>query len=60
MMKLMIEKRRNFIEENETRVNYEYENGTEVEGKEGNIKTDYESNTIAKNDDNHNAICEGK
>ena len=54
------EKRRNLIEEIYTRVNDEDENSIEVEEKEENITVDSESNTISKNDDNRNEICEGK
>ena len=52
--------RRNYIEENSTRVNDEDEDSTEVEEKEENVPTDSEISTIAKIDDNIDEICEGR
>ena len=52
--------KRNFIEENETKLNGEDEDSTEVEEKEENVPTDSEISTIAKIDDNIDEICEGR
>ena len=54
------EKQFNLIEENKTKLNDEDEDSIEVDYKEKNITADSESNTISKNDDNLNEICEGK
>ena len=54
------ENKRNFIEQNDTKLNDEDEDSTEVEYKEENITAYSEISTIAKNDVNLNGICEGK